>query len=81
VKAGRDTVKKVPPPKAARPAPLSEFIIELAQPLPYDMFATLSVRDVRGLTGYIHKPARTKQFVLRKPPKPPSKDSAAVKKP
>jgi len=75
-------VPKVENPKPSRPAPLSEFILELAQPLPYDMFATLSAKDVLGLTGHTHKPPRVKQFVLRKP-KPPAKDSTAapVKKP
>jgi len=77
VKAARDTTKKIERPKPTRPAPLSEFIIELGQPLPYDMFGTLSVRDPIGLTGHIHHPARTKQFVLRKPVNP--KDSAAAK--
>jgi hypothetical protein len=81
VRASHDTVKKVALVKPSRPAPLSEFIVELGQPLPFDVFATLSVRDVIGLTGHTHKPARTKQFVLRKPPKPPSKDSLSVKKP
>jgi len=45
------------------------------------VFVTLSARDVVGLTGYQHRPARVKQFVLRKPAPPPSKDSAALKPP
>jgi hypothetical protein len=93
VKAARDTVKPIVRPKASRPAPLSEFILELAAPLPYDKFATLSARDVKGLTGYVHHPPRTKQFIFRKPvvpkdstaskapPKPAPKDSAAAKPP
>jgi len=93
VKAARDTVKPIVRPKPSRPAPLVEFILELGEQLPYDKFATLSVRDVKGLTGYVHHPARTKQFVLRKPvvpkdsaalkppPKPAPKDSAALKPP
>jgi Big-like domain-containing protein len=81
VRAARDTIKKVEKPKPSRAAPLSEFIVELGEPLPYDEFGTLSVKGVVGLTGHIHTPPRTKQFVLRRPPKPPAKDSAAVKKP
>src|ERR1035441_8183891 len=61
VKAARDTVKVVVLPKPSRPAPLSEFIVELGQPLPYDVFATLSVRDAVGLTGHTHRPPRVKQ--------------------
>ncbi|MFI5233286.1 MAG: Ig-like domain-containing protein [Gemmatimonadales bacterium] len=76
VKASRDTTKAVVLPKPSRPAPLSEFILELAAPLPYDMFGTLSVTDATGLTGHVHHPPRSKQFVLRKPA---PRDSAAVK--
>jgi hypothetical protein len=89
VKALRDTTPRIVRPKPSRPAPVSEFILELAQPLKYDVFATLSVRDAMGLTGYTHRPARVKQVVLRKPAprdttaaksaKPSPKDSAATK--
>jgi hypothetical protein len=93
VKAARDSVKAVVLPKPSRAAPLSEFILTLGEPLPYDIFGTLSVTDATGLTGHVHHPARVKQVVLRKPPpkdstaapgrKPPPKDSTAapVKKP
>jgi hypothetical protein len=80
VKAERDTVKKVELPKPARAAPLSEFILELATPLAYDRFATLSVRDAVGLTGHVHHPARTKQVVLRRPA-PKDSTGAAARKP
>lgn len=76
VKASRDTTKAVVLPKPSRAAPLSEFILELGAPLPYDMFGTLSVTDAVGLTGHVHHPARTKQFILRKPA---AKDSTAGK--
>ena len=76
VKAARDTVKRVERPKPSRPAPLTEYIVELGQPLPYDVFATLSVRGAVGLTGHVHTPARVKQLVLRKPA---PKDSTAAK--
>jgi hypothetical protein len=89
VKALRDTTPKIVRPKPARAAPLSEFIVELGQPLKYDVFATLSVRDAVGLTGHTHRPARVKQVVLRKPvvkdstaakaAKPAPKDSTAAK--
>jgi hypothetical protein len=89
VKALRDTTPKIVRPKPSRAAPLSEFIVELGQPLKYDVFATLSVRDAVGLTGHTHRPARVKQIVLRKPvvkdstaakaAKPAPKDSAAAK--
>jgi hypothetical protein len=81
VKAGRDSVKPVVLPKPSRAAPLSEFILTLAEPLPYDMFGTLSVTDATGLTGHVHKPARVKQVVLRKPPAPKDSTAAAAKKP
>ena len=82
VKAARDTVKKIEKPKPNRPAPLSEFIVELAQPLPFDTFGTLTAEGIVGLTGHTRVPPRTrKQFVLHRPPKPAAKDSAAVKKP
>lgn len=80
VKEARDTVKKVVMPKPTRPAPLSEFILELAEPLPYGRFATLSVRDPVGLTGHIHHPPRTKQVVVRKP-EPKDSTAAPGKKP
>ncbi len=76
VKAARDTTKKIERPKPSRLAPLLEVILELGQPLPYDMFGTLSVRGAMGLTGHVHTPARVKTFVLRKPV---SKDSTAAK--
>src|ERR1019366_6882149 len=76
VKAARDTTKRVVLPKPSRPAPLSEFILELGQPLPYDVFATLSVRDAIGLTGHTRRPPRVKQVVIRKPA---PKDSTAAK--
>ncbi|HEX7546433.1 MAG TPA: Ig-like domain-containing protein [Gemmatimonadaceae bacterium] len=89
VKALRDTTPKILRPKPSRAAPVSEFILELARPLQYDVFATLSVRDAMGLTGHTHRPARVKQVVLRKPApkdstaakaaKPPAKDSTAAK--
>ena len=78
VKASRDTTKVVVLPKPSRAAPLSELILELAAPLPYDMFGSLSVNDAAGLTGHVHRPPRGKQFVLRKPA---AKDSTAVKPP
>jgi hypothetical protein len=78
VKASRDTTKVVVLPKPSRAAPLSEFILELAAPLPYDMFGTLSVSEAAGLTGHVHHPSRGKQFVLRRPA---AKDSSAVKPP
>lgn len=81
VKAARDTIKVIERPKPARPAPLSDFILELGEPLRYDVFVTLSARDVAGLTGHVHRPARVKQFVLRKPPPPPKTDSTALKPP
>lgn len=91
VAALRDTTTRIVRPKPARPAPLTEFILELGQPLRYDVFATLSVRDAMGLTGHTHRPARVKQLVLRKPAakdstalkaaKPPPKDSTAGKSP
>ena len=76
VKASRDTTKVVVLPKPSRPAPLSEVILELAAPLPYDMFGTLSVSGAVGLTGHVHHPARGKQLVLRRPA---AKDSTARK--
>jgi hypothetical protein len=89
VKALRDTTPVIVRPKPSRAAPVSEFILELAQPLKVDVFATLSVRDAIGLTGHTHRPARVKQVVLRKPAakdsasakstKPSPKDSAATK--
>jgi hypothetical protein len=80
VKASRDTTKVVVLPKPSRPAPLSEFILELASPLPYDMFGTLSVSNAVGLTGHVHHPARSKQLVLRKPA-PKDSTAARAKKP
>lgn len=76
VKASRDTTKVAEAPKPSRPAPLSEVILELAAPLPYDVFGALSVSDAVGLTGHVHHPARSKQLVLRKPA---PKDSTASK--
>jgi hypothetical protein len=76
VKAAREQVRAIVLPKPSRAAPLSELILELGQPLPYDVFATLSVREAVGLTGRVHRPPRVKQVVLRKAV---PKDSTAVK--
>jgi hypothetical protein len=76
VKASRDTVKVAVMPKPSRAAPLSEVILELATPLPYDMFGNLTVSNAVGLTGHVHHPARSKQVVLRKPA---PKDTTAAK--
>jgi hypothetical protein len=76
VRAARDTVKKIERPKPSRPAPVTEYIVELGQPLPYDVFANLSVRGAIGLTGHVHTPARVRQVILRKPV---PKDSIATK--
>jgi hypothetical protein len=78
VKAARDTVKPVEKPKPTRAAPVTDFIIELAQPLPFDKFATLSARGILGLTGHTPRVPRVKQVVLRKPV---PKDSTALKPP
>jgi hypothetical protein len=76
VRASRDTTKVVVLPKPSRPAPLSEVILELATPLPYDIFGNLTVSNAVGLTGHVHHPARSKQIVLRKPA---PKDTTAAK--
>ncbi|HEY2849341.1 MAG TPA: hypothetical protein VGI97_05650, partial [Gemmatimonadaceae bacterium] len=76
VKAARDTVKVTVIPKPSRAAPLSEVILELATPLPYDMFGNLSVSNAVGLTGHVHHPSRSKQLVLRRPA---TKDTTAAK--
>jgi hypothetical protein len=78
VKAARDTVKPVVKPKPSRAAPVTDFILELAEPLPFDKFATLSARGILGLTGHTPHLPRVKQVVLRKPP---PKDSTALKPP
>jgi hypothetical protein len=80
VKAARDTVKHVERPKPTRPAPVSEYIVELGQPLRYDVFANLSVRGAVGLTGHVHTPARVRPVVLRKPA-PKDTIPAKAKKP
>ncbi len=78
VKAARDTVKVVEKPKPSRAAPVTDFILELGQPLPFDKFATLSARGILGLTGHTPHLPRVKQVVLRKPA---PKDSTALKAP
>jgi len=74
--AARDTVKREPPPAPARPAPLSEYVLELAAPLVSGTPMHLEVQDARGLSGA----SRTSQavFVWRRPA---VRDSTAAKAP
>lgn len=62
--APRDTT---PPPKPSRPSPVSEFVIELAQPLKPGMNYRVIGRNLRGLLGRV----RTSDRVITVPKTPP----------
>lgn len=76
IAAARDTVKRIVLPKPSRVAPISELILQLAQPLDYNVVAEVTANNITGLAG-AHR--TTKRSLTRKPP-PPPKDSTATKK-
>jgi hypothetical protein len=78
IRAARDSTKVEPLPKPARPAPLSEYVLELAVPLVSGAGMRLEVRDAVGLSGAV-RPSPNQALFLWKRPEP--KDSTATKKP
>jgi len=68
----RDTTRTVLTAKPTRPAPWSEIVLELGEPVLANVPLQLSVKDAVGLSGA--KRSSSRQFTYR-PPTPP-KDSA-----
>lgn len=76
IRAARDTAKVEPLPKPARPAPLSEYVLELAAPLVSGAGMRLEVRDAVGLSGAVRASPNQTLFLWRRPE---PKDSTAAK--
>ena len=76
LRALRDTVTREPAPKPARPAPVSEYVLELATPLVSGTQMWLEARNATGLSGAVRPGAV--RFVWRRPER---KDSTATKVP
>ncbi|MBI3568185.1 MAG: Ig-like domain-containing protein [Gemmatimonadetes bacterium] len=77
IKAAKDTVKREPPPKPSRPAPLSEYVLVFGAPLHTDEIVRLEVRGLVSLDGVAQRPL---ERTVRGPkPPPPKKDSTATK--
>lgn len=70
----RDTTKKIVTAKINRPAPVSEVVIELLDPVLPNVPLQISVKDAVGLTGAKRSSAR--QFTYKPPP--PPKDTTKV---
>lgn len=66
-RAARDTVKREPLPKPGRPAPLIEFVLDLAEPLVVQQQLLLTARDLTSLSGVTRSSERV--FSRRPPPK------------
>ncbi len=71
-RAARDTVKREPLPKPARAAPLSEFVLDLAEPLVPQQQLRLVAHDLTSVSGVTRSSERV--FTRR----PPPKDSTAA---
>lgn len=76
IRAARDTVKAEPLPKPARPAPLAEYVLELATPLAPATPMRLEVRGATGLSGVVRTVPSQVLFSLKKAE---PKDSSATK--
>jgi hypothetical protein len=66
-RAARDTTRREPLPKPGRPAPLVEFVLDLAEPLVLQQQLLLSARDLTSLSGVTRSSERV--FSRRPPPK------------
>ncbi len=76
LRALRDTVTREPAPKPTRPAPTSEYVLELATPLVSGTPMWLEARNATGLSGALRPGAV--RFVWRRPER---RDSTATKAP
>ncbi len=72
VRASRDTVRRVAPPKPARAAPAGEYVLELGEPLPLSTNVRLVAKELHGLSGN----PRTSERSFSRRPAP--KDSAGA---
>jgi hypothetical protein len=76
IRAARDTAKKEIAPKPDRPAPPTEWVIELLQPLESASITRVQSVDVKGLTGAVRAKGTQRDFSWRRPEK---KDSTTAK--
>jgi hypothetical protein len=76
IRAARDTAKKEIAPKPNRPAPPTEWVIELLQPLESASISRIQSVGVKGLTGAVREKGTQRDFSWRRPEK---KDSTATK--
>lgn len=76
LRALRDTVKRVPPPRLMRPVPPTEFVIELAEPVAPGEGVRLTTRDVQALVG----PPRTSERTVTRP-RPAARDTVPRRPP
>jgi hypothetical protein len=76
IRAARDTVRKEVAPKPDRPAPPTEWVIELLKPLESASITRIQSVGVKGLTGAVRAKGTQRDFSWRRPEK---KDSSAAK--
>jgi hypothetical protein len=76
IRAARDTVKKEVAPKPGRPAPPTEWVIELLHPLESASVTRVQSFGVKGLTGAERAKGTQRDFSWRRPEK---KDSTSAK--
>ena len=72
VKASRDTVKREPAPKPARPAPVSDYVLQLVAPLKIGDTVRVHLTGAIALDGTVRK--TDSKMVYR--PKPAPKDTS-----
>jgi hypothetical protein len=85
LRALRDTVKREPPPKLARPVPPTEFAIELGEAIAGGEAVRVTVTDAQAVVG----PARTSDRTTTRPrpaprdttPRPPAPPHAPLPRP
>ena len=76
IRAARDTLKKEVAPKPDRPAPPTEWVIELLNPLESASITRIQSAGVKGLTGAVRAKGTQRDFSWRRPEK---NDSTAAK--
>jgi hypothetical protein len=79
LRARPDTVRLEPPPRPGRPAPPTEFVVRLAEPLGVGVPMRVVVRGVRGLSGAVRESSRT--FSRPRPVAPRDSAGAAPRRP
>jgi len=79
LRARPDTAPREPPPRPTRPAPPTELVVRLAEPLGAGVSMRVVVRGVHGLSGAVRESSRT--FSRARPPAPRDSAGAPPKRP